>query len=419
MSGTDPAENAFDFLSLPFHRGIFKAHIAHRLEEATRGIATSVGDGMYRGTADRLRTARAHLVDSDRSAVSWFRWPHSTEPITAGSPAPDIGLPADPRRLHDEWASMSTAEKDAMHRLDPFVGNRDGIPQADRDEYNRKTLNLLHERAQRDGNQDRLERIDDIRSFLDSTEEGLPPHLLSYLDNDLRYAYALGNPDTADNTAVALVGALRRRSGVGYAQQSMKQLRQAALAVDPGAETSVILWGGYDNPNSLVATLRSGPAEEGAAAARKYHEGLRVTHQEQSSHITTIAHSYGGVVGGHSAGHGQTLDTDELVFVGSWGTGATHAGDLHLAGAGPGADGGNVYATMARYDSIQLMPATHGPAPTDPGFGATVFDTDSTPSSTRLGWNPADHLATNYFDSANRSYRSLGMIVTGHGHLLQ
>lgn len=415
----DPDTDTSDFYSLPFHRGLLKAHLAHRLEATTQELATSLSEGLYRGTAERLRIVRDNLVESDRTGARWFRWPLSAEVDAARAPVPDIGLPTEAGRVYEQWSALSASEKEDRYQVDPFVGNRDGIPQADRDRYNRRTLGMLRKQAGLAGNQDHLDRIDDIQRFLDSAEEGLPPHYLSYIDADLRYVYALGDPDTADNVAVALVGALRRRSGVGYAEQSLKQLRQAALAVDPTAETSVVLWGAYDNPNSLVATLRSAPAEEGAPAVRSFHEGLRATHQGPPPHITTIAHSYGGVLGGHSAGHGNALDTDALVFVGSWGTGAPHVGDLRLAGAEPGDSGEQVFATMARHDSIQLMPATHGPAPADPAFGATVFGTDSTPSGPHLDWNPADHLATNYFGSGNRSYRSLGLITTGHGELLR
>ncbi|MGW4094897.1 alpha/beta hydrolase [Nocardia sp. NPDC004750] len=418
MSIEGPATKALDFLSLPFHRGILKAHLAHRLESAAQNIAESVGEGIPRRTAKELRIMCGNIVESDETGARWFRWPPSGEISPASSLVPDIGLPRDPKQLHELWSGFSAEKKDALYRADPFVGKRDGIPQLDRDKYNRQTLTMLRDKAERERNQDHLDRIDDIQRFLDSAEDGLPPHYLSYIDEELQYAYALGNPDTAQNVGIIPVGALRRRSGVGYAQQSLKQLRQAALAVDPTAETSVVLWGAYNNPNSLVATLSSIPAEEGAAALRRYHEGLRATHQGPPSHNTTIAHSYGGVLGGHTAGHGNALDTDDLVFVGNWGTGATNVEDLRLTGVDPANTGNHVYATMARHDSIQLMPATHGPAPTDPTFNATVFGTDSTPSQTRLGWNPEDHLATNYFGSANQSYRNLGLIMTGHGDML-
>lgn len=419
MSFEDPASNALDFLSLPFHRGILKAHLAHRLESAAQNIAESVGEGIYRRTIERLRIVSGNLVESDSTGARWFRWPLSAEVSPASSPGPAIGLPVDPKQLHQLWSRLSVAEKDAWYRTDPFIGNRDGIPQLDRDKYNRQTLTMLRDKAEQERNHDHLDRIEDIQRFLDSAEEGLPAHYLSYIDDKLQYIYALGNPDTAQNVGIALVGALRRRSGVGYAQQSLKQLRQAALAVDPTAETSTILWGAYNNPSSLVATLSSKPAEDAAAAVRRYHEGLRVTHQGSPPHTTTIAHSYGGVLGGHSAGHGNALDTNELVFVGSWGTGVENVEGLRLTGVDPANTGDHVFATMARYDSIQLMPTTHGPAPTDPTFGATVFGTDSTPSQTRLGWNPEDHTAPNYFGSHNQAYRNLGLIMTGHGHMLR
>ncbi|MEU7633772.1 alpha/beta hydrolase [Nocardia sp. NPDC049220] len=414
-----PHSGALDFLSLPFHRGILKAHLVYRLESAFKNLSKSVGEGMYRRTAEDLRIARGNLVGGDENGARWFTWPPNMQLSPASSRGPDIGLPTNPNQLHELWSRLSAEEKDARYRADQFVGNRDGIPQRDRDKYNRQTLLMLREKAAREQNEDHIKVLDDIQKFLDSTEEGLPPHYLSYIDDKLRYAYTIGNPDTAHNVGIALVGALRRRSGVGYAQQSLKQLRQAALAVDPTKETSIVLWGAYDNPNSLVATLSSKPAEEGADALRRYHEGLRATHQGPPSHNTTIAHSYGGVLGGHSAGHGNALDTDELVFVGNWGAGVPNVGDLRLTGVDPAHISDHVYATMAQHDSIQLMPATHGPAPTDPEFNATVFGTDSTPSLTRLGWNPQDHLATNYFGSDNQSYRSLGLIMTGHGDMLR
>ncbi|MBO0881726.1 MAG: hypothetical protein J2P17_15570 [Mycobacterium sp.] len=419
MSFEDPASKALDFLSPRFHQGILKAHVIYRLESAVLNIAESVGEGLYRGTAERLRIVSGNLVESDSTGARWFRWPPDAHISPVSFPGRDIGLPADPRQLHGLWSRLSAGEKDAWYRTDPFIGNRDGIPRLDRYKYNRQTLTMLRDKA--DGESDRvyLNRIDDMQRLLDSTEEGLPPIQLSYIDDKLRYVYDLGNPDTSKNVVIAPVGALRRRSGVGYAQQSLKQLRQAALAVDPTAETSVSLFGAYNNPDSLAATLSSKPAEEGAALFRRHLEGLRATHQGPPAYTTTLAHSYGGVLGGHSAGHGYALDTDNLVFVGSWGTGVPNVGHFRLTGVDPVDNGDHIYATMARHDSIQLMPTTHGPAPTDRTFGATVFGTDSTPTQTRLGWNPDDHLATNYFGSANQSYRNLGLIMTGHGTMLR
>ncbi|MEV6771258.1 hypothetical protein AB0N05_21825 [Nocardia sp. NPDC051030] len=423
------AADALDFLSLPFHKAVMKVHQAYRTEVAQL-VPESADPGAYRPTSDRPPAVIDNLVRDD-SGARWFRWPptaeESAEVAPASSPEPDIELPADrvrelptdPEELHEHWSGLSPEEKDAWHREDPFIGNRDGIPQVDRDHYNRQTLAMLREQAEHTHNEERLKQIDDMLKLLDSAEEGLPEHFLSYVDDKLQYIYALGNPDTAQNIAIALAGAFRRRSGVGYAMQTLQQLRQAALAIDPTAETSVLLFGAYNNPDSLVATLSSKGAEDGALKVREFHDGLRATHEGPPANTTTIAHSYGGVTGGHSAGHGSELNTDALVFIGSWGTGVPNVADLRLTGVDPADIRDHVFATMAAYDSIQLMPPTHGPAPDDPAFGATVFESDSSPSPTRLGWNPDDHLATNYFSSHNQSYRSLGLIIAGYRDLLR
>ncbi|WP_067695706.1 hypothetical protein [Nocardia jejuensis] len=408
------AADALDFLSQPFHQAVMRVHRVYRAEVAEHVV-------------------ESHVVEDPDSGARWFRWPptaadsaHVTaesspnhDPTADHEPTGDHGLPvehglpSDPEQLREHWSQLSPQERDAWHREDPYVGNRDGIPQADRDHYNRRTLAALREDAVREQHEERLKQIDDMLTLLDAADPDLPPHLLSYVDEKLQYIYALGNPDTAQHVAIALAGAFRRRSGVGYALQTLAQLRQASLAMDPTGETSVLLFGAYDNPNSLITTLSSKGAEDGAQKVREFHEGLRVTHQGPPANITTIAHSYGGVTGGHSAGHGHALDTDALVFIGSWGTGVASVADLRLTGVDAADLPNHVFATMAEHDSIQLMPSTHGPAPDDPAFGATVFESDSTPSRTRLGWNPDDHQATNYFDSNNQSYASLGLIIAG------
>ncbi|MFI6870194.1 hypothetical protein [Nocardia sp. NPDC050406] len=405
------AAAALDFLSPlhTFHIGVLKAYQKFRKQ---------IADYVARG-GDPARIETGNLVEDPESGARWFSWPPDMEMSTENPPVPDIGLPTDPRALREHWSRLTDDEKDALHRADPYLGSRDGIPQVDRDHYNRLTLADLREQAQREQNEERLKQIDDMLSLLDSTQEGLPPHLLSYLDEKLRYVYALGDPDAADNVAIALAGAFRRRSGVGYAVQTLQQLRQAALAIDPTKETSVLLFGAYDNPDSLVAGISSQRAEEGAQKVREFHEGLRVTNQGERVNITTIAHSYGGVTGGHAAGHGHALDTDALVFIGALGAGVPSVDELRLTGVDPADLRDHVFATMAEYDSVLLMPPTQGPTPTDPAFGATVFESDSTPSRTRLGWNPDDHLATNYFGSHTRSYRSLGLIIAGYRHLLR
>ncbi|MFC3964556.1 WXG100-like domain-containing protein [Nocardia jiangsuensis] len=387
------AARALDFVSLRFHGAVLRAHHTFGAQAEAGGFPA--------------RAAEGNLIEED--GARWYRWPPNAEvTLTAGPPT-------EPAAVHEEWSRLSPAERDDRYRTDPYLGNRDGIPHADRNRYNRQTLARLRADAVQRNDETRLRVIDDMLGMLNNSGE----HLLSYLDAELRYIYALGDPDTARNVVVELAGAFRRRSGVGYAEQTLAQLRQAAAAVDPEATTAVLLFGAYDNPNSLNAALGSVAAEEGAPAVRRFHDGLRVTHRGPRPHITTIAHSYGGVAGGHAAGHGHALNTDALVFVGSWGTGVPHVGELRLTGVAPAEIGAHVFATMARYDSILLMPRTHGPPPATPSFGATVFESGSRPSDTGAGWNPDDHVAPNYLDSGHPAYQAIGLIVTGLGHLLR
>jgi hypothetical protein len=73
-------------------------------------------------------------------------------------------------------------------------------------------------------------------------------------------------------------------------------------------------------------------APEGAARVRDFHEGLRATHEGAPAHTTTIGHSYASVRAGHAAGNGSALNTDDVLFIGSWGTGAGHVDELSLTG---------------------------------------------------------------------------------------
>ncbi|WP_416382275.1 alpha/beta hydrolase [Nocardia transvalensis] len=397
-------------LSETFHRGILRYHVALQMQS---------GVTLPEGTGERLRIVRDNLVENEDNGARWYRWPLDAEVDPAGPALPDIGVPTDPEQLHELWSRLSDAEKDALYAQDPFIGNRDGIPHIDRDRYNRQTLAMLREQAELEGNKERLSIIDDMKSYLDTTEEGRPQPLLSYLDDKLQYIYALGNPDTADYVAVALAGAFRRRSGHGYAVQTLIQMHQAVELYDPTAKTAALLFGAYNNPSSLVAAASSVNAEEGAQKVREFHDGLRVTHQGPPAYTTTIAHSYGAVTGGHSAGHGNELNADALVFIGSFGTGVDSVADLRLTGVDPADNGDHIFATISDYDSVKLIPPNHGPLPTDPAFGATVFESDSTPGPARQGWNPADHTAPNYFYPRKKAWRKLGLILTGQGHRLR
>lgn len=420
---SESERNAVNFLRLDLHPGILRANVlARRLEAVVRRAGEGIAENLYRRTADALVRHNYDYVVNEDNFARIVRESLQGERLTGGPPPrfPDIGIPEDPRELHKFWSRLSEADKAELYRADPFIGNRDGIPQADRYEYNLETLQTLRDRARNAGDHQRASNYDEIENLVYTQEWDQPSFHLAYIDEKGRFALALDNPDFADNNVILMYPAAN--NPVKYANETMRQLRQSALLIDPQANTSVTLWGGYDNPRSLAQSIFPQFAEDGAAMARRYHEGLRATHVGPPSHNTTIGHSYGGVLLGHAAGRGATLDTDELVFLGNWGTGVRSVDELSLTGVPPEKTGEHVFATMAPRDSTQLMPETHDKPPTDSEYRASNFSSGSAPTTDDYRgdypWNPADHRASNYLDSGNPASRNIGLIVTGHGDLV-
>ncbi|MEV0363894.1 alpha/beta hydrolase [Nocardia fusca] len=380
-------------------------------------MGTAISDGLYRRTRDAVLRDDYDFITADENGLRVLRELLRQEtPARVTAPrVPDIGLPENPRDLREAWDGLSRSEKEELFQADPYIGNRGGIPQADRDFYNRRTLQNLWQQARAAGDNDRTMIYHEMMRMLNVPVGGQPPFYLSHIDAKGRVAFSLDNPDLADNNVVLLKPA-GPEDPVGYAEPNLRQLRRIALAVEPKARTSVTFCGVYDQPKSMVQAIFPQFAQDGAALVRNYHEGLRASHMGAPAHTTTIGHSYAGVVGGHAAGRGATLDSDNMLFMGNWGTGADHVDELSLRGVAPDRTAENVFATMAPRDSVQLMPSTHGTPPTDPEFGARVFSSGSAPGDGR--WSPYDHAARNYLNSSNPSAGKIGLIITGHGDLV-
>ncbi|MBF5001904.1 hypothetical protein IRT45_32795 [Nocardia sp. BSTN01] len=423
MEGYDPLKDPGDFLGIDgFHHSVILTHLRYQLEEALRTANESIAKDFYGEKSKLLLHAARHVYpDADNLGYRRIKDAWGAERLAGNSEIiyPKIGIPENPKQLHEHWSGLSMAEKDGLYRVDPFIGNRDGIPQLERDRYNRQTLDVLRAQAKKRGDTEALEGLGKIKGLLKPSDDGLPPSYLSYIDGESRFVYALDNPDTAKNVVIELLPASRGvEARVEYVKATVKQLRQAAISVDPNAETSVILWGAYKSPVTLPEALYYGPAERAAGGVRQYHEGLRITHQGPPSNNPTIGHSYGSVLGGHAAGHGNSLNTDNLVFVGSWGTGVKRVDDLRLTGVVPEDTSRHVFATLAKHDPVQLMPAIHEILPTHRGFHAINIGADSTPSKYWAGWNPEVHMTSHYYKSGSPSLRNIALIMTGHGNLV-
>ncbi|ONM49255.1 hypothetical protein B0T44_06585 [Nocardia donostiensis] len=408
-----------------FHSWILQAHL-FRLRDSLAESLQKFGrhhETTTRKFGGHLKAAGTEATAADASSKRDVENSFNLSPAdrTQGSPLTNNEtLPTDPRELHAMWSRLSTAEKDALHRADPSIGNRDGIPQADRDYYNRKNFEAWMAQA-RAAEYDDPEQRDRVIADFKTIEkalaapEGSPPRFLTRLDEDFRViAVSVGNPDKTQNVVTYASGTGTNPNYIDKITDKAGKIRQAALAADPKADTAVTIWMGdrADLPNHAIEKV---PAENGAQPLRSYHEGLRATHEGAPSNNTLLGYSYGAVNAGYAAR--QPLEADNIIFVGSFGTGVDRAADLRLAGVDPADMDKHVFSTMARHDSIQLMPKVHGPPPTRPEFGGTVFSADSERGSwTSLGWNPDAH--GSYFDTSNQALQNIGLIITGNGHLV-
>ncbi|WP_157106092.1 alpha/beta hydrolase [Nocardia sienata] len=409
MNRFGPDGDFSNIFPLGIGSGIRDAHLlAERLNRIIGEMGEGISETLYRRTREVLLRGEHKLMIADADNNSVLKRLMSVTP-----PAPSTasrlsvgGIRESPAAVHRWWSGLSAAEKQERFRADFFIGNTDGIPQKERDIYNRQNLDRLQVEAHLAGDRKRAELYDDLKSLL-----GGRPYLLSHLDEDGRFVISRGNPDLADHSVVFLQPA-NNFNAVGFAEDTITQIRQSAALADPKAMTSVTFWGNYDNPTTITETMFPQFAADGAAAVRSYHDGLRVTHQGPPAHTTTIGYSYGSVLAGHAAGHGHTLDTDDLIFFGSWGTGVGHVSDLRLAGVEPARTADHVSAALAPNDPLQHMPDTHDKRPTDSEYGAPNFAAGSARGVNSL--NLLDHEVDNYLSSANPSSRSIGLIMTGH-----
>jgi pimeloyl-ACP methyl ester carboxylesterase len=236
-------------------------------------------------------------------------------------------------------------------------------------------------------------------------------------------AIAMGNPDTAANTAVFVNG-----SGTGVREGTLAdsdgvRLYEESARADWGKVTAVVMWVGYDAPNTVFdpGLYEPNMARTGGQLLAADVNALAVTHQGAPTHMTVIGHSYGStVVSDAAAAYG--MRTNDVVLVGSPGTDRAHsAADFHLP------PGGHLYVGAASGDAVTWSPGhVRGPGLIGPslgglgddasvdGFGSTRFKAE-VPGFTA---NPIyDHL--HYFDDGSESLFSISDVVSGHGDALQ
>ncbi|MGV9940663.1 alpha/beta hydrolase [Streptomyces sp. NPDC003401] len=148
--------------------------------------------------------------------------------------------------------------------------------------------------------------------------------------------------------------------------------RQLTRQSPAGAGTAVVAWLGYTTPATVSTTvITPGRADEAAPDLRDFVRMLRgVT--GPAPRLTLLCHSYGSVVCGRAA-HG--LDVDDLVLLGSPGTGVDSAADLRTRAGVWAARGGDDWVAEVPHADVELFGTTvgFGADPVSRAFGARVF----------------------------------------------
>ncbi|MGW0548993.1 alpha/beta hydrolase [Streptomyces altiplanensis] len=358
--------------------------------------------------------ALLHQIDTfDLDKVYGSKSAQDDAKLVAGSygiDEKDIPSNKDPRQNAAWWKSL-TPEQQQMY-MDAYpqkVGWLDGIPSADRDEANRKSIELSLG-AYREKEQAGQLGIHDDRQYsgllklqdeLDKADGATRPSSQLYVlgidaeKGDGRALVARGNPDTADNTAIQVPGTGNDLTNIDDQLNRADRLQGAAMKADPAASTSVVAWLGYDAPEADGSVVTTGRAEDGAQDLRGFTRGLRESHQGEPTHMTVLGHSYGSTMVGAAASGGDGLGADDVVVVGSPGMTVDHASDLNM-------DAGHVWAGYAEDDPVtdEAADLTLGENPAEEEFGGRVFDVDTEGHS-------------GYWDEGSESLRNQGRIIVG------
>jgi hypothetical protein len=363
------------------------------------------------------------------------------------------------------WKSLSQKDRERLIEEHPAeLGNLNGIPAAARDTINTAVMNddldrVADTAANHGVSADQVLAnpgfyglsADDVTRYTNAlkVQEGLnhqrggetdpakqrPAMLWRYEPladrGQGRAAIAIGNPDYADDTSVIVpgTGSSVRGGWLSDGHDDAIHLWEQSQLADPSHTHAVISWMGYDAPDGFTDTRVANPnlARSGGDLLAADVNGLWVTHQDPSQHVTVIGHSYGSTtVADAFAGSG--MHANDAVLLGCPGTDlARSAADFHL-------DGGQVYVGSASTDPVSYIGTApeylhdyvnrelHYPVGLDAGlgldpagdqFGSVRFDAEVVG---RDGLDTGDH--SHYYDSGSESLFSMTHIATGQGDAL-
>ncbi|PRX47755.1 alpha/beta hydrolase family protein [Prauserella shujinwangii] len=260
------------------------------------------------------------------------------------------------------WDSLSKTEQRWVIRQHPeWIGNRDGVPFAARDEANRARLVTEKARLQEEARRLRADLDDNVfgglftnaDARLDQVEEKLEAIraiertltrpgerqlvLFDTTPERAEAAIATGNVDTADHVAVFTPGLTSNvPDSMAKYDSAMDQLQHRATdelkRYGDGGSVATVTWIGYQAPQNTLGSylgddsvLFDDAARAGAEKLTPFLQGID-TARDADAHLTALGHSYGSTTTGFALQ--QNTGVDDAVFFGSPGIGTGRIEDL-------------------------------------------------------------------------------------------
>lgn len=270
---------------------------------------------------------------------------------------------ASPEARRDWWAGLTQEQREEYLAVYPDqIGNLDGIPALVRDAANRDNLQLLIGKLEGRDDEKSMTQLAGMREIDRQLGAGSqPPMFLLGIgdEGNGRAIVSFGNPDTAKNVA-AYVPGLGTSLDRDFAENDLKRARDTAIGaaeMSPDSPTASMVWLGYDAPqidfNDVAGSFDvagEGAARLGASRYSEFMAGLSATNEHEDPHMTAIGHSYGSLTVGLAARErGAIPGADDIILVGSPGTGARSADEL-----GVGRE--HVFVGAAENDPVTELP---------------------------------------------------------------
>ncbi|MFF2214541.1 alpha/beta hydrolase [Streptomyces antibioticus] len=311
--------------------------IAHALHEAQEI------DERYRLALSKLKAAPGLKVD----AATWADAAADVKSVGEAAAKylkDDIPLDRSPAARKNWWDHLTQEQQEEYLAVYPdVIGNLDGIPATVRDEANRENIQLLIGKLSGRSDEESRTMLDGLKGIQEKLQNPtVPPMFLLGIgdEGNGRAIVSYGNPDTATNVSAYVPGLSTKLDGefVGGTMKRAQDTALGAMEADPHRSTASIVWLGYDAPQVSPTDLAANTdvmfranAEAGAPAYNSFMAGISATNENGDPHITAIGHSYGSLTVGLAAQEkGGVPGADDIILVGSPGTGARTADDLNV-----------------------------------------------------------------------------------------